>query len=319
MIRLSATAPLALVFASLLEGCLFTCGPRELAYGTSLTQEELDDALRADSDSFDTGLVPADPSTLSCEVVCDALFANGEAQVSDCVKHEVPDEGAVITVDCTILRQCVGGRLHEVITTTEGATGPDATAAWLAQMAHDEAAAVVAFRALVVELADHGAPDALIARVREAIADEVRHARQAHALAVARGGVVPRVEHGPARRRDLFSIALENTREACVVETWSALRTRFQAQHAADPALRAVFAQIADDETRHAELARDLDAWLRSQLSVADRNRLDRARAAAVASLLANIGGESEPSGLGLPNPAQATALLTGLREALWA
>lgn len=318
MIRSSAAAPLALVFASLLEGCIFNCSGHTDASSASLTQQELDDALLADTDSFDTGLVPADAAAISCEVVCDALFAYGERFVTGCQKLPPPPD-KVISVDCVVYSPCIGGRMHEVITTTERATGPDMTTTWLAQMAHDEAAAVVAFRALAVELADHGAPDALIARVREAIADEVRHARQAHALALARGGVVPRVQHTPPVRRDLFTIALENTREACVVETWSALRTRFQAQHAADPALRATFAQIADDETRHAELARDLDAWLRAQLSLGDRDRLDRARAVAVEALLSNLGDECAPCGLGLPDPAQATVLLQGLREALWA
>ena len=44
-------------------------------------------------------------------------------------------------------------------------------------------------------------------------------------------------------------------RSAC---SWAALIAYWQAQHAADPALRATYASIADDELRHAELAREV-------------------------------------------------------------
>lgn len=320
MNRLNAATPLALLFASLLQGC-----PRQNCSNPTTTvsfaQEDLDGLLGAGTDTdpsdTDTTVVPpVDATALTCEEVC----ALSVYDVTACALHEVPNEGAVVTADCTYVEKCVGGRLHEVITTQARATGPDAAAAWLAQMAHDEAASVVAFRVLAAELTAHGAPVDLLDRARAAAADEVRHARQAHALAVARGGVVPRVEHQAPVARDLFSLALENVREAIVVETWSALRTRYQAEHAVDADLRAVLVQIADDETRHAELARDLDAWLRSQLSAADNARLDRARASAVDALIAQhrLPQPAALRDLGLPDGDVATALLEGMRAVVW-
>jgi hypothetical protein len=323
MNRLHTAAPLALVFASLLQGCPWqNCSNLgESSTTVSFTQEDLDALLGAgtDTDPSDTDpsvVPPVDPATLTCEDVCALSFY----EVTACELHATADEGTAITADCTYQEQCIGGRLHEVITTTQRASGPDAAATWLAQMAHDEAASVVAFRALAAELTAHGAPAYLLDRVRAAAADEVRHARQAHALAVARGGVVPRVEHQAPVARDLFSLALENVREAIVVETWAALRSRYQAEHAVDADLRAALVQIADDETRHAELARDLDAWLRDQLSPVDNARLDRARASAVDALIAQHRRPQATAlrDLGLPDGDVATALLEGLRAVVW-
>jgi hypothetical protein len=41
---------------------------------------------------------------------------------------------------------------------------------------------------------------------------------------------------------------------------------RVDAQRTTDPALRAFFTTIADDEARHAQLARDTVEWLRGRL-----------------------------------------------------
>jgi rubrerythrin len=310
-----------MLFVSLLQGCPWqNCSNLGTFTETvSLTQDEVDQlgGTAPDTDSIDTG-PGTDPASLTCEDVC----AGNGADLLDCELLEPPAERFVVSARCHMQEICIGGRLHEVITTRARATGPDAVATWLAQMAHDEAASVIAFRELARELAAHGAPSPLIARIRAAAHDEVRHARQIRGLAVSRGGVVPRVERSAPKRRDLFGIALENTVEAVVTETWSAMRAWHQAAHAADPALREVMRTIAEDETRHAELARDIDGWLRGQLSAADGARLTRARASAVQALFSAEGAQRIPaaaaSTLGLPSPEAATHLLHGLRAALW-
>lgn len=313
--------PLATLFASLLQGCPWqNCSNLGTTTETvSLTQDEVDQlaGTAPDTDGTDTG-PGTDPASFTCEDVC----AWTGADLIDCELLEPPEEGFVVSASCHTQDRCIGGRLHEVITTRARATGPDVVAAWLAQMAHDEAASVTAFRELARELEAHGAPSSLIARIRAAAQDEVRHARQIRGLAVSRGGTVPRVERSEAKQRDLFTIALENTVEAVVVETWSAMRAWHQAAHATDPALREVMRTIAEDETRHAELARDLDGWLRSQLSAADAARLTRARESTIQALFSAEGASRIPttaaSALGLPSPEAATHLLHGLRAAVW-
>ena len=79
--------------------------------------------------------------------------------------------------------------------------------------------------------------------------------------------------------------------------------------------------RIAADETRHAQLSWDLDAWARARLSVDARRRIDDTRADAIASLTRSLRIEREPalrSTVGLASTAAARALLDGLRRTLW-
>jgi len=55
----------------------------------------------------------------------------------------------------------------------------------------------------------------------------------------------------------------------------------------ADPQLQRVFAAIAADERRHANLAWAVDDWVRPRLTVAERRSVDGARAAAIRQLAA--------------------------------
>lgn len=175
----------------------------------------------------------------------------------------------------------------------------------LRTMAELEAVSVDAFERLASELTSFGAPDALVARARDAAADEVRHARMMGALAC-EAGLPPASEVTiPSGARTLFEVALENAVEGCVYETYGAATALFQAQRAAYPHLRAVFASIAPDEMAHAALAWDLDAWFASQLSESEGAQLRAAKVRAVERLAAR----EPPSGLGLPNRAEAEAL----------
>ncbi len=193
--------------------------------------------------------------------------------------------------------------------------------AHLARAAHFEAASVYAFVGMARELARHGAPAALIEAARVAAIDEVRHAGIVGELARARGAEPAQVDVAPPRRRSLEALAIENITEGVVGETWAALIAYWQAQNASDPALRATYAQIADDELRHAELAREVAAWAAAKLRPAARARVRLAQRRSVARLARGV-KRGAPAALirdlGMPAPAQMQTLFAGARRALW-
>ena len=191
--------------------------------------------------------------------------------------------------------------------------------AYFAEVAWLEAASVVAFRRVESDLVALGAPDVLVAAARRAQADEVRHAREASALA-RRFGASERALHvEPPTERDRLAIALENAVEGCVRETYGALVAAYQARRAEDPAVRTFFERIAADEAHHAELSHAIAAWLEPSLPDNDRACLASARASAFAELMATTG--QKPPGYatmaGLPSPADARLLLEGLERAV--
>jgi hypothetical protein len=185
-----------------------------------------------------------------------------------------------------------------------------------AHCAHLEAASVIAFRRLELELLRFGAPPSLVARARRSRADEIRHARETSQIARRFGAVVPPVVVSPMITRDLFSIALENVVEGCVRETYGALVATFQARMATRE-LRPMLLRIALDEGRHAELAHDVARFLDRKLTPSQRERIDRVRAEALQDLRCEI--REPPAELvltaGLPSRAQALALLDGLEH----
>ncbi len=251
--------------------------------------------------------------------VCKAVCLSRYNDINGCSVGEKNADG-FIPIECTILPFC-GGRNHLCVR-SHGALGELASAAaWLTRAAHDEAASVHAFVALAAELAAHGAPAALLARVQAAAADETRHAAALAGLAREHGAPVHAPQIAATPPRDLLAIACENAREGCVHETWAALSAAHQARHAAAPGLRATFAGIAADEARHAELAWALDAWLMGQLDPAERALVEVARLAAAHELQATLAAAvhgPELAELGLPDPVTTRRLATGLDAALW-
>ncbi len=201
------------------------------------------------------------------------------------------------------------GRRSEAAHLTPASDGECGVSIALRAMAELEAISVAAFERLARELTSFGAPAALVTRARSAAVDERRHARMMGLLA-RDAGAPPQPEGAvPLRARTLFEVALENAVEGCVYETYGAATALFQAQRAAYPHLRAVFASIAPDETAHAALAWDLDAWFASQLAEPDVAQLRAAKVRA-AQRLADRLAEAEPApGLGLPNRAEAETL----------
>lgn len=182
-------------------------------------------------------------------------------------------------------------------------------ASYLARMAFFEAASVDSFTLLRDELTKHGAPRALVAACTTARNDEIRHARMASRLARRHGGaVLAPPDLAASGARALEEIAIENAVEGCVRETFGVLVGMWQAEHAPTKELRAFFAKLAHDESRHAALALRVDAWVRTRLDAAAIARLDAAHARALAELEASLATEPV-SGLGLPRPVDAARI----------
>jgi hypothetical protein len=194
-------------------------------------------------------------------------------------------------------------------------------AAYLAEVAYLESAAVEAFDILVRELEAHRAPAALVLAARAAREDEVRHARMTEKLAKARGATVHAPERSPREVRALVDIAIDNAAEGCVRETFGALLAQHQGTHAADRSLRRAMKQIAEDETRHAELSWALAAWLDGALTDDQRARVRQARDRAIEELGASMIGDV-PADVhylaGVPDPLVARAMWTSLAGELW-
>ena len=254
----------------------------------------------------DGGLVPQSV----CQAICRDDGGVGPF-VGGCQYNDVAKE-----IACTT---CAVGRMPDGLelpgTRAAGVGG------YLARMAALEAAAVIAFRNLHDELAAHGAPAGLLREVREAEADEVRHARSVGALARRRGADVMAVEAPRAEVRDLEAIARENAVEGCVRETLGALVARWQSARAEDAAVRKVMAVIATEEQRHAELSWRLAAWLDARMDDGARARVRAARDAAVRALERAVLEPEEPGlegAVGLPPPEVASAMVRGLRAELW-
>ncbi len=193
---------------------------------------------------------------------------------------------------------------------------------YFALLARDEAVSVGAFLRLAEELATAGAPAELVARARAAAGDEQRHAA-AMARACRELGAEPVRAHAARHAvRPLAEVLEENAREGCVNETFAALVAARQAMAAEAGAHRELFAVIAEDERRHAELAWDVDAWGRTQVDAAARERIDAAREGAWDALARYAATRPEQGfrgEMGEPSRAEAVRLVAGLRDAITA
>jgi hypothetical protein len=192
--------------------------------------------------------------------------------------------------------------------------------AFFADAARLEAASVFAFERLGQELRALGAPDALLAETARAALDEIRHARSVGSLARRFGAEPSAVEIAPLCARSPLAIALENAVEGCVRETYGALVAHYQAASAADPLVRATMRVIAEDETRHAQLAWRVAAWLEPQLPAEAQALLAQARAVAVAQLAREVDPGLAPlarSAIGWPAPELAAQMIARLGRTL--
>jgi hypothetical protein len=96
----------------------------------------------------------------------------------------------------------------------------------------------------------------------------------------------------------------------------------WQAQSARHPAVRTVYARIAEDELSHAALAWRVAEWIEERLTPPARERVQAARAQAIAALSHEVTVDVAPelsAVAGVPEAPTAVALVAHLRESLWA
>ncbi|HEX6245410.1 MAG TPA: ferritin-like domain-containing protein [Polyangiales bacterium] len=192
---------------------------------------------------------------------------------------------------------------------------------FLAHMAHLEAAGVVAFERLAIELRAHGAPEELIEQALTAAEDERRHADSLSALARARGGQPVEVQTLPFAVRSVLELALENAVEGCIRETYGALVGAHQATRARDLDVRLAMRTIAPEEARHAALAHGVHTWSLTRLNADERDAVRRAQVSAVFTLARECALPPDPEVMeqaGLPDSGMACALLGELARELW-
>jgi hypothetical protein len=211
---------------------------------------------------------------------------------------------------------CAIGRLPGGLCRRPAARAPSPIAAFLADVAELEAAAVPAFAQLARELVCHRSPRSLVRGALRGRDDEVRHARLMTGLARRRGArpQPPRVL--PTAPRRLEAVAEDNAVEGCVRETYGALVAQLQARRARDPELRRAFQAIARDEARHAALSWQLHRWMGARLGPAARRRVALRRAQAVERLRHELTGALDPQVhalAGMPAPAEARGLFDRL------
>lgn len=264
-----------------------------------------------------------DIDVATCATLCDGqeswiVWDNVTGCTADVSDTEAAGDSGeplgVLTCTGKFHEVCLGGRTPAGRARVCRARG-SATGRYLARMATDEALSVVAFRQLARDLERLGAPAELVQGALAAAQDETRHARLVAALARRHGARPPRAQVGAASAPNLGELAAQNAAAGCVTETWSALMVRHQALHAPDPEMRRVFAIIAADELRHAELSWAIHAWAEeagvSGLAL-------RAQVHQSAERLGRRVGRRAPVGLGLPTPARARALHQELQSRLW-
>jgi hypothetical protein len=323
---MSPEAFLSMLFASLVAAC----GPEDTTGDECEATTEMGsmDVLLAD-DEFATYLDEnGELSEDACQMICEDNIYLDESDTilawTDCTAGPGPGTGHEIECAYSYRNGCAvstAGRNGRGVRCYGEGVGVGPVARWAARMAHAEASSVRAFVDLGRELDKLQAPRELAHRARAAARDEVVHARAMNRLAKRFGGrpSALRFQRVPEDRSALV-VARENVAEGCVRETWAALVAHHQSRCATDPEIRAVMKRIAVDETRHAALAHDIDAWFRGILGTSDRVRLDTTRRRTVASLgSSNLG--SAPSLVriaGLPNEARARNLLAALERGLW-
>ncbi|WP_044986242.1 ferritin-like domain-containing protein [Sorangium cellulosum] len=165
-----------------------------------------------------------------------------------------------------------------------------------------EHASIAAFARFTLQLLSLGAPPELVGAAQAAMGDEAEHARLCFALASAfagRGvGPGPLAIDGALGGEGAREILVTTLREGCIGETIAAIEAAEAALHATDPAVRRALETIAEDETRHAELAFRFAAWAIER---------DPSLASAVADELAAAASEPAPA---TPDDAARSGLL---------
>ncbi|WP_437774359.1 ferritin-like domain-containing protein [Sorangium sp. So ce1097] len=177
-----------------------------------------------------------------------------------------------------------------------------------------EHASIAAFARFALQLLALGAPPELVGAAHAAMGDEAEHARLCFELASAfagRGvGPGPLVIDGALGGEGAREILVTTLREGCIGETVAAIEAAEAALHATDPAIRRALEQIAEDETRHAELAFRFAAWaLERDPSLASAVVDELAAARREPPAPAEIDGGGPLLGFGVLSAAQRRAI----------
>ncbi|TNE44759.1 MAG: ferritin-like domain-containing protein [Deltaproteobacteria bacterium] len=247
-----------------------------------------------------------------CEVT--TLLQSSENNTSSTLQNALICEYEVYQV-------CVGGRLPAGLQPQEQTDVTNELGQYFAKLCFLEQAAVVAFEVLALELETHSAPQGFIERAWQAVQEEKEHAEMTALLTQMFGAEAPEVSVDPQPVRSLEEIAYENAVEGCVRETYAPLAAHWQSLHSVSPEVRAVMGRIAEEESGHAALSWEVDAWISPQLTSAQQAKKDQLQREAVAELGQQI--QSEPSQTmvdlaGLPSALSAQKLFDGLQRELW-
>ncbi len=229
------------------------------------------------------------PTVDFCLATCPTdFFVSCSFPAPTCLDFAV-DPDAAVFLDCST---CVGniGRRPAGVRGPRRGRGRTALGRHFSLAAALERASVEAFAELEARLAGFGAPIRLRRRARSAAADERVHARITARLARRFGGDVQRVRRRRPSRLTFDAFVRDNAVEGCVHETYGALLAIYQRDHAQDPEVRAAMQRIAQDETRHAELAWAIHRWAEPQLTPEARRRVRAAQRSAFAGLAAGLG-----------------------------
>ncbi len=183
-----------------------------------------------------------------------------------------------------------------------------------------EAASVESFIRLARELEFHGAPPSLVRAARKAARDEQRHA--AWCLSHLPAGTTPSVTAPSGAQevlRPLLDVALENAREGCVHETFSAVVSGAQAQRGPS-ALQHGLARLAAEEHQHACLAWRVHAWAMEHLDETQRAAVTAEMARGRVDLWAGLQGvvPGDIQALGVPDASLLHTLAHALDAQLW-
>lgn len=252
----------------LLAGC-YSTGAQSSRRPTVQTKPYVDACIAADDKQ--------------CLALCNAAFeVAADSEITSC--------SYTVEGETTVIHMTYGPRSEEPVHHASGRRPPgwDARAAgasiadYLAWCAAMEAASVTAFARIHRHLVATNAPVALLARVEAAISDELSHARVVAGLARRYGASPHMPEIPPEPTMTALERAIDHAVEGCVGETVAALHAAFLGEHAVDPLVRAAFAQIAEDEIRHAYLAFELVAHASTTLTADERVAVADARERAV-------------------------------------
>lgn len=260
---------------------------------------------------------PNTGSSPSCDSLCRAVHTGAYVAGACFGPFAPPSGGSGFAVSCDTIVPCGGGRAPRGFMPREARAASQA-GAYLASMAQLEAASVDAFHALYADLARLGAPRCLLAAVRAAARDEVRHARMVGSMAERFGARPPPVSVAAAPARSAEELAIENAEEGCVREAFGAAVVAAQAQRARDPRVRKMMRAIARDELGHAALAWRIAAWLDARLDAGARHRVREARVRALRALSAGIhDGQPRQDAVGLPGGRTTRLMLERMEPAL--